>query len=462
MTLGTAPTRRKLTLREINDYNAVFPENVRLCASGHYNSELSYWLADLENQKKPLPEKVKVLCEDGRFQDYLIYSLPLKKGMFGYILLPQDRTSNKVKVIFRGTDFNDLSSVNNNLEPWGPATASFLEVKERIFFTLKACLKNHYPNPIPEIDLHVSGHSQGATLGLLFADEFLTRKENTKDFDCITKYILTLLNTPGVPFSVAAHTNATLQRLRKSNKLHKPKILFGMVGGDPVQTSGMATPYVDLPPAIADVNMVKVDKDLEGNWLKDIVFDDGIQLREWLSMITNSLRGLTGAHSNVNFFALTDVHGKINVDMKRNAFYSNHSAKEWATMQQELHNKAFWTQVFGFVPKLAIHYFLGCLDKHIKSSSEIYQGISRWLLAGGTVVTYKINEDGILVPDDTTTAALGTQQIRALLEKYSNPVQQHTQSKPPLLLSAPPAKPQEKIDENMEEILTALAEIKLH
>ena len=341
----------------IEDINARYPLHIRRFASGQYLSSLAYYLA----AAGPAPHAIKVLREDGTFKDYIVKPFPLKKGMYGYILLPKDKSLKDVKVIFRGTDFADPKSIAINLEMWGPGSASFATEEKKIFHTLKQALHEHYHTDenetFDDLTLEVSGHSQGAALTQLFTNAFLKHRANDSNFDQIKNLKMTALNSPGVPSGLE---KSAAENVRKQSTAKKPlKIVanYGMVGGDSVQVTGFDMIFSTLPPELVELNLLKVDKGLEGHWLKAFELEDGLQIRELWEMGLKFHASLHGAHSNVNFYAPIDANGKICVNSKYQ-YFTNMNENDRKAMAKELNSKIVYTQHAFIFVKMFLYYLL--------------------------------------------------------------------------------------------------------
>lgn len=350
-------TTTKGPLSSVEKINARYPLHIRRFAAGQYLSSLAYDLAKII----PLPSSIKVLREDGSFKDYVVKPFPLKKGMYGYILLPEDKSIKDIKVIFRGTDFADPKSIAINLETWGPGSASFVTEEKKIFQTLKQVLHEHYPSKetqaFENLTLDICGHSQGSAFTQLFTNAFLKYRASSSDFDQIKKLNMTALNSPGGPRGLAASTAEYLCKQFTAKKPLKIVANYGMVGGDAVQVTGFDMIFSNLPPELVELNLLKVDKGLEGFWLKAFELDDGLQLRELWDMAAKFHASLHGAHPNVNFYAPIDATGKINVN-SRYEYFSNQRPEDRKTIARELGCKAVFTQHSLFFVKMFLYYLL--------------------------------------------------------------------------------------------------------
>lgn len=347
------------------EINARYPLHIRRFASGQYLSSLAYYLATLPS----MPPSINILEVDGYFKKYHVQAFPLKKGMYAYLLLPEDKTSKDVKVIFRGTDFNDHKSVAINLEPDGPGTASFALEKDKIFTQLKSAIQTHYGKAANGISLDVSGHSQGAALSQLFVAEFLNRRERDDDYEAISALNMTILNSPGVPHAIAKSANESALYNRCLRKRINIVANFGMVGGDAVQVTGHDTIFAMLDPHIAEVNLLKVDKGLEGAWIKGFYLPDGISPTDFIEASKKLVAAILGAHSNINFYAPTDDTGKITVNSDYE-YFTNKNPKDLKTLRYELLNKALNTQndYILYLLKLRLYQFIEHNEEYYKFS----------------------------------------------------------------------------------------------
>ncbi len=334
------------------EHNARYPLHIRRYVAGQFLAYYAYQLASA----KPAIEKLDILMVDGSFKPYLVKPFKLKSGMHAFLLLPEDRSQADFKLIIRGTDFTDSKSIAINLEPDGPGTRSFEQEKDNLFDTLNTELIAHY-GTLPELTMDICGHSQGAVLSQLFAAEFLKRRAASDKYDHFTALNMTVFNSPGVPDYVAEDTLTALLLQMYDGKDIKIVANYGMVGGDVVQTTGFNTIFADLSHVLAEVNLLKVDVGMEGNWLKDIHLADGIQPREVWDALQNAYAALLGAHSTTNFYAPLDEDRKIKVNSKYE-FYSNKNQADLPKIHEELHYKAVYTQRMLYLLKIALLYFI--------------------------------------------------------------------------------------------------------
>ncbi len=383
--------------------NQQYLPHIRHYASGQYLAHLAYFLADKQRCKK-LPAEIKVLNEEGRLDQYSVKTFPLNPGLYAYLLLPNNKSNSDVKVIFRGTDFDEPESAAKNFEFMGPCVASFNQEKKKIFSVLKEAVTSHYEGYPPTVTLQVCGHSQGAALSQLFTAEFLQQRFSNHDFDCISEIHMTALNSPGVPNYIAKRANAFATALFVAQKGLKIVANYGMVGGDPVQTLGMNTILANLPCYIALVNLLKMDIGLEGSWLKDIDLKDGLDLLEAWSLLKNAAASFMGAHPTLNFYTSIDNEGRIRVPSKYQ-FWSNKNKKDIAEMQGELFNKARITQYLGIPIQMAIYcvYKLKSFENWLTGDTylkrfcnRMYSGISGYFSSRAGKVKYALNPNGIL------------------------------------------------------------------
>ncbi len=363
----------------VEEINGRYPEHIRRYAAGQYLSNLAYYLAE----QKIVAPKVPVMNIQGKFENYLVKPFKLKKGLFAYLLLPEDKSSNDVKVIFRGTDVNDPRSRAINLELWGPGYMSFQEEKDNIFNSIDAALVEHYGEKLPDLKLDVSGHSQGAALSQLFVAEFLERRGKSGQYDAFKMLTLNAFNSPGVPHSVAkaANNDVITQHISKNPIIVKAN--YGMVGGDAVQVTGNDMIFVALEPRYVELNLLKVDVGLEGQWTKGFHFADGIQLGELISLFTNTVKALTGAHPTTNFYAPLDSDGKITVKSKYE-YFTNKKAEDIPKITGELLNKALYLQYFLQIFKIPTMYFLNRYHDYQDSNAKSFRPLSASVLSQAT------------------------------------------------------------------------------
>lgn len=326
------------TLAAIYDHNRQFASHIRHYASAQYVSDLSYRVARLEH----VPTEEYILNQDGSYTLHFIQQLQLKPGLFAYFLIPQDETQRKeIKLVFRGTNFQDSYSALINLEYGGPGTTSFNLEKDNIFEQLQEVLTQYY-SAEQRLTLQVYGHSQGAAMAQLFATQFLIEFLHTSHFENIKALNMTALNAPGIPPEIAARSRDYATHLLGAR--NKPPLAinayYGMVHGDPVQISGLDSAFLGISHDIAGVHLFLVDTGLKGNWLKDMYLPDGIQVYELFQMVGNAISHL-GAHSDWNFFApQQNTDGKIVVtNPHMHHLYSNRNPEDIAIMKAELGNK---------------------------------------------------------------------------------------------------------------------------
>lgn len=339
----------------VEEINSQYPEYIRRYASGQYLASMAYYLAKRQ-QQNALPRSILVLKPDGKFSEYFIQAFPLKKGLYGYLLLPKDRSCTQVKVIFRGTDFSEPESALINLEPWGPGTFSFAQESSKIFTHLHRALLDHYPHR-PPITLDVAGHSQGGSLSQLFVTDFLKYRATTPQFDLVDTLNLTALNSPGVPYTIARQANQWVVRQMVCQKPLSVVANYGMVGGDGIQTFGMDMILAGLPFPFAEVTLLKVNKALEGNWLKNLNLRNGLQVTELFQMLIDAAYGWLGAHVGINFYAPVDKTGLIWVNTEHE-YFSMRNPEHAEKILQELLNKATWSQYLSFGAKSFLYYSL--------------------------------------------------------------------------------------------------------
>ncbi|MFI4937804.1 MAG: hypothetical protein ACHQJ6_04760 [Candidatus Berkiellales bacterium] len=374
---------------DIERKNTSLPLHIRRFASGQYVCEISYLLPMLD---EPLSE-INILDEDGKYYPYVINPLTLKSGLVAYVLLPKDKSLKNVKVVFRGTDPTDLSSIHINAELYGPGVSSFEEVKASLFSEIVNYINDYYPTDTP-LTLDVMGHSQGAAMSQLCVTEFLKRRLNSKLFDNITALNMTVLNSPGVPTYIREQADHSVYQQFIHDKPIKIVANWGMVGGDMVQVTGLDMIFVRLPYPIVENNLVKRDIGLEGHWRKDLDLSDGLQCFEIIQMFKNAIISLLGSHSNVNFFAPTSHHGEIVVsaDESDRPLYSNKNPKDIPIMLRELLNKArCLSHAFYFVEdwchRLDLQYLVNFLPSRIRSGE--------WLTSSQEN-EFDLNEEGLI------------------------------------------------------------------
>ncbi len=338
----------------VEQSNALKKEEVRLFASAQFLCATAYLLPEA-----PHAQRLPILTEDGSYKVYEIVRIPLKEEMFTFILLPIDKTSKEVKVIFRGTDESKTKSLLMNVELHGPGYLSFQQEKNKLFFHFKEAIKRHYGSDFQDIHLDVAGHSQGGSFSQLFTTEFLKRRSQTAAFDGINQIQMSCLNSPGVPHSVADDANTFLLRQFLTKPL-KVKVNYGMVGGDPIQMSGRDMILAKMPYPIVEAQLMKVDCGQEGAWVDDITLEDGFQIWEdFIKLPYKAYLRLNGVHANCNFSAPSPVDKTGEIKEKYPyQFFTNKNAEDISPMIFEIYNKALWTQYFTF-PLNALLYYSG-------------------------------------------------------------------------------------------------------
>ncbi len=416
------------------EINALYPLHIRRFASGQYLSSLAYYLATLST----MPASIKVLNVDGSFKKYHIQAFPLKKGMYAYLLLPEDKSSKNVKVIFRGTDFDDHKSVAINLESQGPGTASFEIEKDKIFNQLKSAIQSHYGKATDGISLDVSGHSQGAAFSQLFVTEFLNRRETDDDLEAIDALNMTILNSPGVPHAIAKSANESAFFNHFFRKPIKILANFGLVGGDAVQVTGHDTIFATLQVHIAEVNLLKINKGLEGAWIDGFYLPDGISPTDFADAFKKLGASVLGAHSNVNFYAPTDDSGKITVNSDYN-YYTNKNTKDIEKLRYELLYKAVRIQNNYLIHLLKIfgHHIVEHKDTYANISPKrtieeflfnsfvysMYQKMAGWFRSSSPdKPQFEINTANILMqinPSQDSQTQLSARQLIPIFEKQA-------------------------------------------
>lgn len=324
-------------INQASTHNAPLAKEVRVMASCQYLCGLAYTLSE---GKIPLPASILVLMEDGRFEPYSVASLNLSPELYGYYLFPENNDNKEVKVVFRGTDCSSAKSLLINAEPWGPGMSSFNQDKQTLFERFRDWFKKHTAVKQGPYSLHVYGHSQGGALAQLFIHEWLRQRLLHQDFDNVSTLKMSVQNSPGVPSVIVQEADERVVQ----QSIHKKRLSitanFGMVGGDPVQTQGFDMILVRFPHLWADINLMKVDKGLEGHWIKDLKINDGIQPYEIYQLGKNLLIGFFASHPVNNFFG-PKADGKINVNAPYR-LYSNKNHKDITPMLAELLNKKTW------------------------------------------------------------------------------------------------------------------------
>lgn len=326
------------TLRDIETANARLPDYIRHFASAHLLSSYTYFLAE---RGFAHPEEVLLLREDGTYRPHRVLQLPLVLGMFGYVFLPTDRNDPQIRVAFRGTDFSDYNSATINLERDGPSSSSFAEVKASVMDFLKRAISLHYGERPRQLKLMISGHSQGSSTAQLFATAFLEKRASGTDFDDIEELSITNFNDPGASTQTRIEADQLVLKQYQLGKPMRVKASWGMVSGDLVQTLAEDMIFVRLPYPFAEVTMLKMDKELDHRSLR--CRPNGKALG-WLSLPSNFLCSLAGAHSILSFFSMLNPDGsiapnKVQVEHNNRPYY-NHNAQDLAPMQAELLNKA--------------------------------------------------------------------------------------------------------------------------
>ncbi len=341
-TQGIAPVQPS-----IEQTNREHPQYIRDYASAHYACVISYYLAT----KGALhPTKLLHLTPQGTCRNHIIKQLPMVLGMYGYLLLPEDKNDPNIKIVFRGTNFAEHESALMNLESQGPSSDSFPKVKAAVMAYIKDNLREHYGDCAPDLHLSVHGHSQGSSTSQLFVTALLQERMDTHDFDHITALTMTNLNDPGVSHDIRIQADNLARQQFAQGKPLKLAANWGMVGGDIVQTLAPDMIFVRLPSDICEVNLLKIDKNLEGNWRKNLNLQDGLQWKETFKMLEDALAGVMGAHSNINFFTMNKPNGKITTIPIRiehpYTYYSNKYPEQIPDMQKELLYKANATLAF--------------------------------------------------------------------------------------------------------------------
>lgn len=374
--------------------NCAQPVHIRSFASAQYLCSLSYTLPKMN--KLNFPADVKMLDQDGKFKTYIVYPLPLKTGMFGYLFLSTDPTERQVKIVFRGTDFSDMNSALINAELGGPGVESFFATKFQLIKFIEEKIHQHF-NQLTNLELQVCGHSQGASVAQLFVNEFLARRsEKTSTlFDKITDLTITVLNSPGVPPYIAQQADLLAIRqplVRDAFKKMPLKITanFGMIGGDPVQVTGLDMIFVRLACEYVKVNLFKLNRKdadgypLESKFLRNQHIRDGVQLEEIISFFKNAAASALGAHPNINFFSPTREDGLINVDilLEDQHYYTNANADQHTIIKKELLNKlTIPSSVFYFFQECCYNLELGYIKEFIPTTKALtmYEYFKTWL-----------------------------------------------------------------------------------
>lgn len=335
-TQGIAPVKQS-----VEQKNSEYPQYIRNYASAHYACVMSYYLA----KKGALhPTTLLHLTPHGTCRRQIIKQLPMLLGMYGYLLLPEDKSDPNVTAVFRGTDFAEQESALINLESQGPSSDSFPKVKDAVMAYIKDKLREHYGESMPDLHLSVHGHSQGSSTSQLFVTALLQERIDTHDFDHITALTMTNLNDPGVSHDIRIQADNLARQQFAQGKPLKLAANWGMVGGDIVQTLAPDMIFVRLPSDICEVNLLKIDKNLEGNWRKNLNLQDGLQWKETFKMLEDAFAGVMGAHSNINFFTMNKPNGKITtipITVEHPyEYYSNKHPEQIPDMQNELLYKA--------------------------------------------------------------------------------------------------------------------------
>ncbi|MBS0290787.1 MAG: hypothetical protein JSS07_12230 [Proteobacteria bacterium] len=339
--------------------NQRYPEHIRRFASAQYLASFSYQLAKLPT----LPAFAEILTTAGSFKVYHLKAFNLKKGLYAYLLLPQNKSEKEVRIVFRGTNFKDFNSAAINFEPQGPGVASFNAEKNNILNTLKKTIKDYYGSDATAITLDVCGHSQGAALTQLLVSEFVQERNKCNDFDNISTVNMTAFNSPGIPTAIVNLAEQAVLGQWLDDRPLKIQANFGMVGGDAIQLTGENMVFAKLPSFIVKASLLKVKKELEGLWLKAFNLSDGIQPIEIYNCVINFIAALHGAHSSVNYYAPLDVKGKITVDYEYD-YFTNDNPETHNKLLKEVLNKAKYIQRLLYVPKIILHYFLAHHDDY--------------------------------------------------------------------------------------------------
>lgn len=238
---------------------------------------------------------------------YTIVDLGFEGEVYGYLLLPSDRNDHDLKVVFRGTDPALLTEITEpgiksalvNFEAWAPGFESFDASKEKVFNAFINNIKTYYGTPLPKLELSVCGHSQGGALAQLFVNEFLRQRLLNPDYINFQNLVMTVFNSPGVYYEIAEQCDALARYQCCLSQPLNIRANYGMIGGDPIQTMGVDMIFTNTPPAIAEVNVLKLDKGQEGAW--KACLNDGIQWDEIRQFIAFMINGVIGSHPVENF-----------------------------------------------------------------------------------------------------------------------------------------------------------------
>jgi|GEM_PF-3783808 len=304
------------TLEQIAAKNAELPSTIREFAANQMHSKLSYKLA----QKGMFhPKETYILTEEGTFQKYQIKQLPLVQGMYGYLLLPNDKNDRNVRVVFRGTDFSDLRSALINTEFYGPGSTSYPAVNSDVMAFIKVSLQTHFGQHVQGVKLNVTGHSQGASICQLFITAFLKERANTSDFDEFTDLTMTTFNDPGVHVSTQREADALVNKQAELGKPLTIKANFGYITGDVVQYSCQDMIFMRLLKDKVAITMMVIDNEL-------------------------SQKNLGQRHYLQNFLLTTEdtiddsIPAMIQIS-NNNMTYSNENPEEHKTIQDHLSYK---------------------------------------------------------------------------------------------------------------------------
>lgn len=309
------------TIEQIEAANKKLSPDILAFASAHLLSSYSYYLA---TQGLLHDKEVLLLREDGTYRPHQVIQLPLVLGMYGYLMLPTDKNDKNIRITFRGTDFTDNDSALINLETEGPSSSSFASTKNDVMACIKTHIHKHYGRYARNLNIAISGHSQGASTSQLFASAFLEERAQCADFDGISQLTLTTFNDPGVSTEARIKADNLVHEQHRIGKPLRIKANFGRVDGDIVQTLGEDMMFVRLPFPLVETSLLKVDKELAYRKYK----------------LGELSEALGNAHYLNTFFSMLDPDGsvrptKIQIE-HNNRTYTNQTAVQHDFIKDEI------------------------------------------------------------------------------------------------------------------------------
>lgn len=242
--------RRYKLLGHLDDFE--FEVARQLCAR-------SYALAGLFFD---LPQELLLLKEDGTYHPHRVMQLPGVLGLYGYLFIPTDKNDPNIRIVFRGTNPEESYSRYLNYELDGPCSETFPTIKDEMLQFIKAAIRSHYGDKLPDLTLTVTGHSQGGSSSQLFITELLRERANSSDFDAIKHVTMTTFNDPGVSHQTRMTADELLDKQHEIGKPITIKANYGIVTGDFIQQAANDMIFVRQPYDKAKVTLLQIDKEL--------------------------------------------------------------------------------------------------------------------------------------------------------------------------------------------------------